>query len=204
MIKNDKNIKIVFVRHKTRIGNLIARYSYFRDILNFGILKSIYYTLFKKYEFEKLNNGKELIFSHSYLVIDKYRFDIHYFYGVIIQKENLNEYKNLRFYDDFVFFENKNFYGVIFNFNVNEEEYQKCLDIALDLFSNQYESDQIIKYDWGDLLYFLFPRIRGHSKNYICSTFVYDFLAKIGKIMKIDKEIISPNLLFNLIIKSLK
>jgi len=204
MIENTKNIKIVFVRHKTRIGNLIAKFSYFRDILNFNTLKSIYYTLFKKYEFEKLDNDKELIFSHSYLVIDKYRFDIHYFYGVIIQKENLDDYQNLKFYDDFIFFENKNLYGVIFNFNVNEEEYQTYLDIALNLFSEQYESNQIIKYNWGDLLYFLFPKIRGHSKNYICSTFVYNFLIKIRKIIKADKKIISPNLLFNLMTEELK
>jgi hypothetical protein len=194
---NDKNIKIIFVRHKKVISNLIARYSYFKDILNFSTLKSIYYTLFKKYNFEKLDNGKELIFSHSYLVIDTYKFDIHYLYGVIIQKEDTNEYQNIKYYDNFIFFDNKKMYGVIFNFYINEEEYYKYLEIALDLFSKQYENNQIIKYNWEDLLYFIFPKMHGHSKNYICSTFVYNFLIKIEKIINIGKRIISPNLLFH-------
>lgn len=191
-------IKVLFIRHRNRIGNFIARYSYFKDVKNYSVLKSLAKTFcFKKSDIPLMIEGYEMLFSHTYFKILNIAFDVDFRYGVINKKEEDTAYNIVKKVDKLTIFDNVKYYGVYLEYEV--DSLTDALLKALYLASEQYESKRLIKYDFEDLISFVLPSARGEHKAYICSEFVYRFLYEMKIIKKLnwtDDFVISPNKLF--------
>lgn len=183
-IKN-KNLTIYFVYHKSLVGKVIARYSYFLEIKKYGILKSIWYTI-------KGVPIEEPIVSHVFVSLGKYAFDIDIRYGVVIK--DLPQLPPIAgTLNDLLVFEDERKIVYIKRIEIDEETEINYLFKLLDLYIKQYRADQILKYNFGDLIGFIIPSVKGHEETYICSEFVLQFLCDINYIPAMPTRRVSPN-----------